>query len=300
MSHPKHSQYTIIYHFHYLVNMSTNSDNYAIIPYMIQDILKNIGISDTASRIYLHLLENGVSSARQIAENLNMPRPSVYDNLKVLITSGLVAEQDKENKKLFQIDDVNNISHLIKEQMDNLEKQGKDLKEILPNLAKQQDFLEPKIRSYGGADGLRHAMNDILWYDHIETSCVWPMSEMIKVLGADYLNEFNKKRIRRKISLKVIWPQDKLVDFKEFQFLGVGEEFLRDLRLGPKGMTWNMGFLLYADKVIFVSSRKESFGFVVHSRDFAGLMKSQFEMIWPLCEIVKPNPKDTAPFLETI
>ena len=35
----------------------------------------------------------------------------------------------------------------------------------------------------------------------------------------------------------------------------------------------------YADKVAFISSRQETFGFVIHSRDFAEMMKAQFEVI---------------------
>ena len=267
---------------------------------MIQDILKNIGISETASRVYLHLLENGISSARQIAENINIPRTSVYDNLKMLINSGLVMEQDRENKTLYRIDDVKNISRLVKGQIDNLQKQDKALKEILPNINKQTDYLEPKIKFYNGTEGIKHALNDMLWYDNIETLAVWPVSEMIKVLGADYLDQNNKKRIKQKISIRAIWPQDKAVKFRQFPFLGEGKSFFREIRLAPKEMTWNMGFWLYADKVAFISSRKESFGFIIHSRDFVELIKSQFEMVWPLCKKVNVDSKDTESWLKKV
>ncbi|MFA6382615.1 MAG: helix-turn-helix domain-containing protein [Candidatus Buchananbacteria bacterium] len=267
---------------------------------MLQDVLKNIGLPPTASRIYLRLIETGISSARQLAENLNIPRPSVYDNLKILIKLGLVTEQDKENKKLFQIDDVKNISRLVKDKISDLQTEEKKLKDIIPNLSKKIDYLEPKIKFYSGSEGVRRALNDILWYENIETLCIWPISEMIEVLSPEFLAEHNKKRIRRKIALRTIWPQDKAVKFKQFPFLGVSNGFFREIRLAPKGMTWNMSYWLYADKVAFISSRQENFGFTVHSRDFTELIKSQFELVWPLCQKIQVNPNDTAGFLKTV
>jgi len=267
---------------------------------MLQDILKNLNIPPTASRIYLRLAEIGTSSARQLAENLNIPRPSVYDNLKVLIGLGLVTEIDQENKKLFRIDDPKNLSHLVTDQIANLQKQEKKLKEIIPKLSTQTDFLEPKIKFHSGQEGVRRAVNDILWYENIVTLCIWPISEMVEVLGADWLAEHNRKRIKRKIYLRTIWPPDKAVKFKQYPFLGVSKEFLREIRLAPKGMSWNMGLWAYADKVAFLSSRKESFGFTVHSRDFSELIKSQFELVWPLAKEIKVDSKDTESFLKTL
>ena len=72
------------------------------------------------------------------------------------------------------------------------------------------------------------------------------------------------------------------MDTNEFPYLKGGEDTLRDLRFAPEGMTWNMGYWLYEDKVAFLSSEKEGFGFVVQSKDFANLMKLQFEEIWKI------------------
>lgn len=267
---------------------------------MLQNILKNIGLSETTSRVYLRLLELGTTSARQLAENLNIPRPSIYDNLKTLIKLGLVIEQEQDNKKLFQADDVKNLSHLVKDKIANLQQQEKEIKKILPTINAQANYLEPKIKFHHGPEGIRHALNDLFWYDNIETLCIWPISEMIEVLGKNYLLENNRKRIRQKISIRAVWPQDKVVNFKQYPFLGVEKEFFREIRMAPKNMTWDMGYWLYADKVVFISSRKEGFGFTVHSKDFAALMKSQFELVWPLCQKIKVSQKDTASFLKNL
>jgi hypothetical protein len=165
---------------------------------------------------------------------------------------------------------------------------------------KETKFIEPKIKFYSGKEGLKQVMNHIMWHRDIDTTIMWPMNEVLHVLGKEYLEELNKKRIERNISIRGIYPSDSKPDFKKYPFLGVGKKHLRYIRLAPKAMIWNMGYWMYEDKIAFISSQKESFGFVIHSKDFAQLMKTQFEAIWNLSKPVKAEPQNTDKFLETI
>ena len=267
---------------------------------MFSKIFDELNISSNARLIFTALMEHGPMTARQLAERVDIPRPSIYDHVKSLMQKDLVAERTEENKKVFFIDKLENIPDLIQEKIDILQKEKKNATDALPTLLKQVQFYEPKIKFYSGIDGVRQAMNTIMWDDNIETILMWPMSEMAKVLGEDYLADLNKKRIKRNISIRGIWPEDKKLDFRKYPFLGVGGRHMRDLRLAPKGMTWNMGYWMYADKVIFLSSRKEMFAFVVNSKDFTELIKAQFEIIWNISKPVKPQPEYTDTFLESI
>ncbi len=267
---------------------------------MFNSLFTELGITDNSAQLFSDLLEKGPSSARLLAERLGIPRPSVYDHLKVLIKKGLVTERNEENKKVFMVEDMNNIPALIQSKIDNLQSEKKNFEEILPSLLKQSEFVEPKIKFFSGKEGLQQVMNHIMWHDNIETTLMWPMSEMAGVLGKQYLYELNKKRIKRKISIRGIYPHGSILGFKEYPFLGVGSKHLREIRIAPNNMKWHMGYWMYEDKVAFVSSKKESFGFVIHSRDFAELMKTQFEVIWKESKTVKPEPKYTDEFLKEI
>lgn len=249
---------------------------------MLRETFKQLDLSDTAHRIYLELMENGSSSARLMAEKLDMPRPTVYDNLKILIKAGIVTEKEEENKKVFQIDDPKNISHLIAEKIDKLKKQASEIENLLPEISKHLSSIEPTIKFYPGAEGIKKVLNDLLWHENIKTYAMWPISEMINLLGEDYIANNTKRKIKNNIWSNVIWPNDKKVDIEKYKFLGVGKKYLRNIRIAPKGMTWNMSYWMYGGKIAFISSRKESFGFVIHSRDFAELMLSQFKQIWKI------------------
>ena len=267
---------------------------------MLKKLFKELGLSETAHRIYLMLLENGSSSARMLAENLGLPRPSVYDNLKVLIQKGLVLEREEGAKKSFQVDDVKNLPRLISERMNALKEEKEELDALLPQLLKQTTSVEPKIRFYSGVEGVQQVLNDILWYENTPTLSMWPISEMIGVMGKEYFENHNRRRILQNISIRGIWPENRMVGFKDHPFLGTGSGHLRELRVGPKGMSSDMGYWIYADKVAFLSSRKETFGFIIHSRDFAEMMKAQFEVIWKGSKAITSKPEETAAYLETI
>ncbi len=267
---------------------------------MLDKIFKELNLPTSAQKIFTDLVDKGPSTARLISERLSMPRPSVYDNIKILIQSGLVTERDEENKKIFCVDDIENIPNLLQSKIDSLETEKASFAKLLPSLLKKTHFIEPKIKFYSGKEGLRQVMNHIMWHTNITTTIMWPMHEIIHVLGADYLEELNRKRIKRNISIRGIYPHDSKPDLKKYPFLGIGGEHLREIRLAPKDMAWDMGYWMFEDKVAFISSQKESFGFVVHSRDFANLMKTQFETIWKVSKPAKSEPAHTDVFLNSI
>ncbi len=267
---------------------------------MFNTLFKELNLGEVAQRVYTHLIQYGESTARLLAENLGIPRPSVYDNLKILIENGLVTEQIKNNKKVFQVDDVKNLSRLVKTKIESLEVEKGTIDTLIPSLLKNISLTEPKIKMYTGKEGLKQVLNDVLWYKNIEIQSMFPIKEMIEVLGKEYFENHNRQRIRRGISIKAIWPKERAVSMKEYPALGSGKGFLREIRIAPKQMIWDMGYWNYADKVAFVSSRKETFGFIIASSDFSQLLRAQFELIWSLSKVVAPQPKYTNDFLKTV
>lgn len=245
---------------------------------MIEKTLKELGFAENTIKVYARLLELGSASPRQLAENIGMPRPSVYDHLNMLMEQGLIVEKEENGKKLFKISDINNLKQLIKDKIESLKAESQGIEKYVP--VDKKESVEPQIRHFRGAEQVAKILNDLYWYENTEILAIWPMEEILAIFGSEYLDRFNRKRIKNNNHLRIVWPNDKVVDIKEFPFLGVGKEHMRNLRIAPINMTWNMGHLIYGDKVAFVSSRQERFGFIVQSRDFADLMKAQFEVVW--------------------
>lgn len=267
---------------------------------MLKSLFKELGLGEHTQSVYEMLLQYGASSARHIGEIIGMPRPSVYDHLKILKHIGLVIERDEDNKTIFAVDAIQNISTLLEEKIKKLEDEKKKMTSLLPLFANTPGAFIPKIKFFSGIEGVRNVLDDFGRQKNLETKALWPIKEMIHLLGKEYFAELNRRRIRNNVFVQTIWPQNNLVDVKQNPFMGTGEAFLREVRVAPKGALWDMGFWIYGDKVAFISSKKEAFGFIVQSKDFAGLMGAQFEFIWKASKPKKPEPKYSADFLKTI
>jgi sugar-specific transcriptional regulator TrmB len=246
----------------------------------IENILFTIGVSGTTQRVLLCLLENGPQPVSFLSKKLALPRPSIYDALHFLENKSLVISQQEDNKTIFSANDPNTIFQIIDDKTENLEKAKKEFNKILPELLNSPRITEPKIKMFVGVDGCRQTMRDILWYKSIETYTLWPMHKMITLLSPEFLEWHNKKRILNNISLKSIRKEVDKVDIKKYPFLGTREQDLRELRFLPKNIDLSMSYWIYDDNVAFVSSGKELYGFIVHSREFADMMKFQFNLIW--------------------
>lgn len=61
-----------------------------------------------------------------------------------------------------------------------------------------------------------------------------------------------------------------------------------------------MGYWIYGNKVAFISSRKESFGFIIESAELVEMLRTQFEVLWKTSKPIKVDPKDTNLFLQEL
>jgi sugar-specific transcriptional regulator TrmB len=269
-----------VHAFQLAVKLSTKIDKYHILIIMahqLESILSTLGLPPASQKIYRELLEHGETTARLLSEKLSITRPSTYDHLNYLVKRGLVVEKKKENKTYFAADDVRHIEHALTDSIEKLQAEKKLFTEMLPMLLKDSATEAPRIKFYEGKEGLTYLVNDVLWSTGETVYTMWPHAEMLKVLGEDILIRFNARRIQEKIRIHALWPFDAKPGK---DYIWNGKDALMERRYAPKDVSFRMGYTIYGDKVSFISSHREVFGFIVQSKDFAELMCSQFKTVW--------------------
>ena len=145
----------------------------------------------------------------------------------------------------------------------------------------------PKIRFYYGVEGIRQAFRDTPWSEkHLETYLMWPMKEMVDLLGEEFLIHHGTPRLHHKIDMKVVQKhEDKGVVPESFKWKKYdANEELTEIRYAPKDMNWNISYWIYGDKVLFAGSGYEKYAFVVQSKEFASLMKLMWEQMWSVAK----------------
>ena len=248
---------------------------------IIDQILKRLDISPPARQVYIDLVENGSSTARTIAVRLGMTRPSVYDQLKQLSARGLIVERDLDGKTEFSVSDIEELEKMMNEEKRTLETLQSAFGQVKKSLTDRTESVEPKIKFVTGKEAILQSMHDMLWDERLTLQAVWPYYEMIRALGKEALIDFNRKRVKNRIRIETIWPTGtKPGD----TYIWKDGDWGVKRRCAPKEFAPPMSYIIYGDKVLFISSAAEAYGFIVTSRDFATLQRQQFSLVWKLSE----------------
>lgn len=239
----------------------------------LEQNLLDYGLTSKQARVYLALLQLGTSNVQAIAEKAKVERTNTYDAIQGLIDRRLVSITTQGKKRLFTAEPPEALESIIKE------KENK-LKDLLPELRSLHNVSEfkPKIRFYPGIEGYKSVYEDTLSASGKLLFGIYSSKDIIDVLGIDFIRHIIDERVKRGINLRVIRP-------KKTEVAGLWpatKEELRDVRLAPDGMTFPIVTFVYDNKVIYLSSKEETFGLIVESQDIAEAHQSYFQALWQI------------------
>ena len=124
--------------------------------------LKQAGLTEGESKVYLSLLKLGSSTTGPIIKNSKIAKSIVYQILDKLIEKGLVSYIIKEKTKYFQAAQPDKILEYLEKKEKEILDSKKQIEKILPNLISfQNSSQEGEVRLYLGIKGIRTA------YEHI-------------------------------------------------------------------------------------------------------------------------------------
>lgn len=239
--------------------------------YLIKS-LEKIGLSDKEALVYRSALELGTFSVLHLSKKTNIKRPTCYLILDNLIRKGLVSTFP-QSKKVLYIAEHPNI--LLKQSIDNYEL----VKKIMPGLQNliQINSEKPELRVYLGQKGIQQIYEEMLDTGK-DLYYVASTEELVKSAGAEFLNDWIKRRINKKLkTFRISVREDEM--FEVPLYVG-GPENLRKVRYAPKGFTTPYTIYIFGKKTAFVSTKKDLFGFVVDSEDLSISMKALFDIVW--------------------
>jgi sugar-specific transcriptional regulator TrmB len=265
---------------------------------MIDATLEKLGLRDEEVKTFLYLLENGEQTAGNLAKKTGLSRPSLYGFLKKLEAKGLIIESQKNGVKTFSASREDKVKALLDERIRELEKGKSEIEKAFLEMQKGEISINPKFQLFEGSNGLRNILRDVLLYRDIQTMSYWPIKSIIDTVSADFFRKLNIERIKQRIYVRAIWPQNQMIDIKKQTFMGGGKLFYRETRIAPPQISFSMGYWIYGNKVAFISSKKEAFGFIVESKEFVEMLTSQFELVWGASTYLSNQDKDGEEFIK--
>ena len=231
-------------------------------------ILEEIGLTKSEVRVYLALLELGVSTAGPLIRATDLYNSIVHSTLNSLASKGFVTFVKRGQKKYYQASDPKYILQF-------LDKKKTEIELLLPHLhAKQYPVDRQSAEVFSGFRGFK-----VMLYEFIEDA--EPGDEYLffafytEENGAheevhEFLKEYEKERHRRGIVVKGIVPEKAREKYE-------GRK-LENILFTDKPVLTNIG--VFRDKVIMTPWEDGKNSFLVHSRQLAESFRVYFYSIY--------------------
>jgi len=238
------------------------------------DLLKNLGLSETESKIYLAALELGKALPKHLAEKARVKRPTLYEFLDPMMEQGLLSETLIGKRRYFLAEDPQILLEKKQAEIDRLEKIIPELRILLATSS-----TKPKIIFYQGLEGVKK-----IYLDNLRER-----KPTLNFIGLDNINpEIDKyaqhyyipRRIKYGITIDIIISG--LIK-SPFMYLKTDPYALRKVKtIDANKFPIPLDAYIYGDNVSFSLWRKDSepIGVIIRSKEVATTMRSLFNFIW--------------------
>lgn len=249
---------------------------------MIEKTLSQLGLNKEEINIYLSLLEYGGDTAGNISKKTGLKRSTLYGVLQKMTDKGVIKRALKHGVRYFSAENPETLYTQFSKKIGNLQQAQNDFHQLLPQLnqlSKEKKF-KPRIEIFDGINAVQNIMQDVLLYRDIEILTLWPIKSMIDMLSPEYFKWHNIQRIENNLFIKAIWPGNESVSISEHPYMGTGNKHHREIRVIDGEIIAQMGYWIYGNKIMFLSSHREAFGFIIESAEMVQLQKDQWQILW--------------------
>jgi len=241
----------------------------------LENDLKQIGLEEKEAKVYLAALELGPTNIQNLTKKSEIKRSTVYEMIRNLKLMGLILETTKGKRRLFIASEPENLKRSIKSK-------ERILNNILPELIAISNvgFIKPKITFYEGKDGLREIYHNTLKIKGNVVLWVSSTQNIAETVGKEFLEKYIEKRTKKGIRTKSLHITSKgMYDYKYLN-PATYKETLREVRFAPPEIVFPNTIAIYDNSVSIINSKKESFGFIIESADYAQSMKVFYDLLW--------------------
>ncbi len=238
----------------------------------IAEQLVAVGLTDNEIKVYLYLLEQGMSSPPQVAKGTGIARPNLYGLLRLLKEKGLVAEHKKGTRNTYSSTDPSAL-------VSGLESRTEAMKQLLPDLralyAAQAN--KPSIKFFEGVEQVKE-----IFYEMLEAKSglgVASTKQLYDVMGWDFMKFYITEMRKRGIVWRDIITHDSINTSAKTP-IGILKS-MYEARLFSKDVTsLPVDLLIWDDKIALISTEAPVFGTLIKNEAIAKVMRLMFEHTW--------------------
>ena len=160
----------------------------------------------------------------------------------------------------------------IRKQTELLEK-AKRLKDFYPKNKSSNKVL---VSYFDNLEAIKSAIFYSLYGKAKTIRTIVPANNFFHDIGKDFVEEYVKEKMKRKISTKALWediPNKKTI--KDFYLNSQIKQLPVDMH-----NSFETTVFMYDDKTLYIAPKKESHAVLIQSKEHAKMMTSIFENVW--------------------
>jgi len=228
----------------------------------VYEKLQEAGLTGNESKVYLHLLKKGESTANEIAHELGIDRTLTYTILNHLIEKSQVSYIIKKNKKIFSCSNPDNLLNPIKAKQVLITDLIKELKKV-----KHEEKQEIDIRIYEGKEGIKTFYNLALKYKEF---CAFGSTGLM-FFSTYEMPALAKKAKKLGIKIRIIGNKN-LKSQKSFRLKGFQYGFLN---IKSEATT-----SIFGDYVSIHMIKPKPIFILIKNKKIAESYQNHFEVLW--------------------
>ena len=229
----------------------------------IEKVLRDVGLTESESKVYLALLKNGESLAGRLSRLTGIHRRNVYDITERLIKKGVIGYILRNNRRYFGAVNPEKFLEILKEREN-------ELMESMPFLMGLHSGKKEKQETnfYKGVEGLKNVFQDQL-EGNKEVLIFGASLKAFEVLPF-YFKWYDKDRVKKKVRVRIIASEN------------LGKKIpLSEIRYLPEKYTNPLAINIYKDKVALILwSKEKPLAILVKNKEISDAYRKYFEFSW--------------------
>ena len=239
---------------------------------MNKTLFRELGFTDTETKVYLSLLSLGIGSVGKIAEQSGLYRKNVSDALRKLAEKGVITSVIENKKYLYQAKNPKNLLRFLEKKKHILEEKELLLQKELPTLTAQFQSVAPALEAeiYRGTEGIKTILRECLNYKEI---LFLGATGDVETRLPYFWPHYNKKREQKKSVWKLLLVHEarnrKITKSKHYQY-----------KILPKMLSGPAVTYIYGDHVAHVLWLEKPVAFVMTHKVLAATYRNYFWFLW--------------------
>lgn len=242
----------------------------------LESQLKNIGLADKESKVYLASLELGPATAQQISQKAGVNRATTYVQIESLTEKGLMSSFEKGKKTFFSSESPEFLAKLVEKEKNTALEKENTLSNIFPELKNLFEYAgeRPKVRFFEGKEGIKTMQEELLKSKTKTLDEFVPLDEAYNVFPPGAQDHRHKVyRALGNVKIRTIYTSKK----GNIVPVGKGQE---NHKIPSEKFPFTTEVSLDSDKVAIISYKGKLIGVIIESKEIAESFRFIFDLAW--------------------